>query len=129
MQEKSGQGVNCIEWGQNGEDIFCGFNLGRIVYFKVKFKGDTMNHIPLYPEQFGSSVVQLSYSESLLLVSTMDRTFLLDVSTNKLDQVSYIFESLCEIYGDLNLLGGKKRAQIWSVRWLFCGAWRVCVGS
>ena len=87
MQEKSGQGVHCIEWSQNGEDIYCGFSLGRIVHFNVKFKSDAMNHIPLYPEQYGSSVVQLSLSENLLLVSTLERTFLLDVITNKLDQV------------------------------------------
>lgn len=92
MQEKSGQCVNCIEWSQNGEDIFCGFSLGRIVHFNVKFKSDIMNHVPLYPEQYGSSVVQLSLNQSLLLVSTLDRTFLLDVSTNKLDQVRSTLE-------------------------------------
>ena len=46
-----------------------------------------MAHVPLYPEHYGSSVVQLSLHESLLLVSTLERTFCLDVSTNKLDQV------------------------------------------
>lgn len=90
--------MNCIEWSQNGEDIFCGFSSGRVVHFHVKFKSDVMKHIPLYPEQCGSEVVQLSISEGLLLVSTLDRTFLLDVNTNKLDQVKPNLQSISAYY-------------------------------
>lgn len=79
--------MNCIEWSQNGEDIFCAFSLGRLVQFNVKFKDGIMNHVQLYPDQYGSAVIQLSNSENLLLVSTVDRAFLLDISTNKLAQV------------------------------------------
>ncbi len=80
--------MNCIEWSQKGEDIYCGFSSGRIVHFNVKFKNDLMTHVPLNPEQYGSSVEQLSLTGNLLLISTIDRSFILDVSTNKLDQVS-----------------------------------------
>lgn len=80
--------MSCIEWSQDGADIFCGFDLGRLVQFNVRFKDGVMKHIQLYPDNYGSAVVQLSVSENLLLVSTMDRAFLLDISTNKLIQVS-----------------------------------------
>ena len=55
--------------------------------FNVRFKEGIMNHVQLYPENYGSTVVQLSISKSLLLVSTLDRAFVLDISTNKLIQV------------------------------------------
>ena len=55
--------------------------------FNVKFKDGIMNHVQLYPDQYGSAVIQLSSSENLLLVSTVDRAFLLDIRTNKLTQV------------------------------------------
>lgn len=87
VQERSGQGVSCIEWSQNGEDIFCGFSLGRLVLFNVRFQDGIMNHVQLHPENYGTAVVQLSVSENLLLVSTLDRSFLLEISTNKLVQV------------------------------------------
>lgn len=87
MQEKSGQQVTCIEWSQNGDNIFCGFKMGRLVQFSVKFKDGVMKHLPLYPDQYGSCVIQLSVSGNLLLVSTLDRAFILDIVTNKLDQV------------------------------------------
>lgn len=87
VQEKSGQSVSCLEWSENGEDIFCGFDLGRLVQFSVKFNEGAMNRVPLDPENYGSSLVQLSVSENLLLVSTLDRAFLLDTNTHKLDQV------------------------------------------
>lgn len=53
----------------------------------MKFKDGIMKHVPLFPEQYGSSVLQLSIGKSLLLVSTLERAFILDISTNKLDQV------------------------------------------
>ena len=87
VQERSGQSVSCIEWNQNGDDIFCGFSLGRLVQFNVKFKDGTMNHVQLHPENYGSTVVQLAVSEHLLLVCTLDRGFLLDIISNKLIQV------------------------------------------
>ena len=76
-----------MEWNESGEDIFCGFNSGRLVQFNVRFKEGAMKHIQLNPENYGSAVVQLSASGSLLLVSTLDRAFLLDINTNKLVQV------------------------------------------
>lgn len=56
--------------------------------FNVKFKDDLMKHVQLYPDNYGSAIVQLSVSANSLLVSTMDRAFLLDINTNKLVQVS-----------------------------------------
>lgn len=90
--------MSCIEWSQNGADIFCGFDLGRLVQFNVKFKDGVMKHIQLYPDNYGSAVVQLSVSENLLLVSTLDRAFLLDISTNKLIQVSLYTIVKCVCY-------------------------------
>jgi len=46
-----------------------------------------MNHAPLLPEQYGSDIVQLSVHKTSLLVSTLERTFVLDTETNKLSQV------------------------------------------
>lgn len=87
MQEKSRQHVRCIEWNHNGEDIFCGFGSGRLVQFNVKYKDGLMNHVPLNPDQYGSSIVQLSASENLLLVSTLERAFIVDIVTHKFSQV------------------------------------------
>lgn len=86
-----------MEWSQNGEDIFCGFDMGRLVQFTVKFKEGIMKHVPLHPEQYGSSVVQLSVNKNLLLVSTLDRAFILDVDTNKLDQVRNDIIAKCSV--------------------------------
>lgn len=55
--------------------------------FNVRFKDGLLKHVQLCPDNYGSAVVQLSVSEGLLLVSTLDRAFLLDISTNKLIQV------------------------------------------
>ena len=89
MQEKNGHCVSSLEWSQNGEDIFCGFKSGRLVQFNVKFSEGIMKHVPLYPTQYDSAVVQLAASNDLLLVSTLDRAFLLDTFTHKLNQVSF----------------------------------------
>ncbi len=90
MLEKSGQGISCLEWSRNGQDVFCGFNSGRLVQFNVQFSEGIMKQMPLSPEQYESSIVQLSATDSQLLVSTLNRAFILDVNTYKVDQVNII---------------------------------------
>lgn len=79
--------MTSLEWSPSGDDVYCGFSSGRLVQFNVKFSERVMNHVLLYPEQYGSAVVQLSSVKNCLLVSTMDRAFVVDTDTHKLNQV------------------------------------------
>ena len=76
-----------LEWGPNGDDVFCGFSTGRLVQFSVKFSERVMIHVPLFPDQYGSDIVQLSVHKNSLLVSTLERAFVLDTETSRLSQV------------------------------------------
>jgi hypothetical protein len=110
-----------VEWSQNGGDIFCGFELGRLVQFNVRFKDGVMKHVPLYPDNYDSGVVQLSSSGSMLLVSTIDRAFLLDIGTNKLVQVRMCIVRMCGVcYVLLSVIGWKEGAEVWNIWWLLC---------
>ena len=86
VQEKGHTSVSALEWGTNGDDLYCGFASGRLIQFRLRFVDGDMSHVPL-PENFGSHVIQLSSSVDTLLISTMERALVLDTKTHKLDQV------------------------------------------
>ena len=92
-----------------------------------------MNHVPLFPEQYGSNIVQLSVYKTSLLVSTLERTFVLDTETNKLSQVSVVMgESAAVGMVDMGVaMGGYRcshgRIWVWLLGGYGCGCGRIWV--
>ena len=84
LQEKVKQGVRALEW--NGDELFCGFELGRVIRMKINIYDWTMSPLT-FPDSYGSGVTQLSCKGNSLLVSTVERTWMVDTDTHKLEQV------------------------------------------
>ncbi len=76
--------MRALEW--NGDELFCGFDLGRVIRIKINIRDGTMSSLAL-PESYGSAVTQLSCKGNTLLVSTVERTWMVNTETYKLEQV------------------------------------------
>lgn len=85
LQEKSKQAVRALEW--RGDELFCGFGMGRVICMRLSIHDGTMSPLT-FPESYGSAVTQLSCRGNSLLVSTQERTWVVDTETHKLEQVS-----------------------------------------
>ena len=98
LKEKVKQGVRALEW--NGDELFCGFELGRVIRMKINIYDGTMSTLT-FPESYGSRVTQLSCKGNSLLVSTVERTWMVDTETHKLEQVSifYMASSVFKAWG------------------------------
>ncbi len=90
LQEKEKQAVRSLEW--NGDELFCGFELGRVIRLKINIRDGTLLSLAL-PESYGSAITQLSCKGDTLLVSTIERTWVVNTETLKLEQVSVAFIS------------------------------------
>jgi len=84
FQEKSKKSVGALEW--RGDDIFCGFEHGRVIRRRLNVYDGTMASVA-FPENFGSQVIQLSSKGNSLLVGTVERTWIMNIDTHKLEQV------------------------------------------
>ena len=85
-QEKGRTPISCLEWSPAGDNLYIGLPTGRVIQFHLQYPDGGFSPVQL-PENYGSSVIQLSASSQALLVSTEQRALLVDVKTHKLDQV------------------------------------------
>ena len=92
IQEKGKQAVRALEW--KGDHLFCGFDMGRVVQIKINIHEGTLSPLT-FPGNYGSTVTQLSCKGNTLLVSTVERTWVVNTETHKLEQVSQGFLLTC----------------------------------
>ena len=86
VQEKNHAPATSLEWSPGGDHLYIGFTTGRVIQFHLQYPDGAFSPVPL-PENYGSRIVQLSASNQALLVSTEERTLLVDIKSHKLDQV------------------------------------------
>ncbi|XP_057323159.1 WD repeat-containing protein CG11141 [Microplitis mediator] len=78
--------VSSVEWSKNGMKLFSGDQDGLVVLTEIDFYMHLSKSSELLNEKY--AVVQLSYQQGLLLVSTLFRTILVDRNHNsKVSQV------------------------------------------
>ncbi|XP_034939342.1 WD repeat-containing protein CG11141 isoform X2 [Chelonus insularis] len=78
--------VTSVEWSKNGMKLFSGDQDGLVVLTEIDFYMHLSKSSELLNEKY--AVVQLSYQQGLLLVSTLFRTILVDRNqNNKVSQV------------------------------------------
>ncbi len=71
--------VTALTWARNGMRLFSGDDKGQVLLTELDFVSHTTTSGFLLRSDPPSSVVQLSYQRRLLLVSTMDESFLVKV--------------------------------------------------
>ncbi|KAK6623332.1 hypothetical protein RUM43_009184 [Polyplax serrata] len=78
--------ITCIEWSQNGMKLFSGDKNGVVVFTEIDFSLHVSKSLELINEQF--EIVQLSYCQQILLISTVYRSITCDGTNNwKVQQV------------------------------------------
>ncbi|XP_012272328.1 WD repeat-containing protein CG11141 [Orussus abietinus] len=78
--------VTCVEWSKNGMKLFSGDQDGLVVITEIDFYMHLSKSTELLNEKY--SVVQLSYHQGSLLVSTIFRTIVVNINQNgKVSQV------------------------------------------
>ncbi|XP_011497895.1 PREDICTED: WD repeat-containing protein CG11141 [Ceratosolen solmsi marchali] len=78
--------VTSVQWSKNGMKLFSGDENGLVVLTKIDFHMHLSKSTEFLNETY--SVVQLSYQNGLLLISTLFRTIIVDINhDNKITQV------------------------------------------
>ncbi|XP_062863100.1 tectonin beta-propeller repeat-containing protein 2 [Trichomycterus rosablanca] len=77
--------VTALAWSANGMKLFSGDDKGRVVYSAVDLDQGVCNPVLLLEEP--SAIVQLEYSQKVLLVSTTQRSLLFNTQEQSLQQL------------------------------------------
>ncbi|KAM0729678.1 WD repeat-containing protein [Formica fusca] len=97
--------VTAVEWSKNGMKLFSGDKDGLVVLTEIDFYMHLSKSSKLLNEKY--SVVQLSYQQGLLLVSTILRTIL--VNRNENGKVTQVGQKERKILGKLGAVFGSRQ--------------------
>ncbi|XP_015517957.2 WD repeat-containing protein CG11141 isoform X1 [Neodiprion pinetum] len=98
--------VTTVEWSKNGMKLFSGDQDGLVVITEIDFYMHLSKSSELLNEKY--PVVQLSYQQGLLLVSTVFRTIL--VNRNQNDKVSQVGQKERKMLGKLGACFGPRQS-------------------
>ncbi|KAK0077997.1 hypothetical protein PV325_003188 [Microctonus aethiopoides] len=100
--------VTAVEWSKNGMKLFSGDQEGLVVLTEIDFYMHLSKSSELLNEKY--AVVQLSYQQGLLLISTLFRTILVDKNQN--NKVSQVGQKERKSLGKLGAVFGKRQIPI-----------------
>ncbi|KAG8040699.1 hypothetical protein G9C98_002695 [Cotesia typhae] len=100
--------VSAVEWSKNGMKLFSGDQDGLVVLTEIDFYMHLSKSSELLNEKY--AVVQLSYQQGLLLVSTLFRTILVDRNHNS--KVSQVGQKERKTLGKLGAVFGTRQTPI-----------------
>ncbi|XP_051156638.1 WD repeat-containing protein CG11141 [Leptopilina boulardi] len=96
--------VTAVDWSKNGMKLFSGDQDGLVVFTEIDFYMHLSKSSELLNEKY--SIVQLSYQQGLLLVSTLFRTIL--VNLNEKGKVMQVGQKERKILGKLGAVFGNR---------------------
>ncbi|XP_015125096.1 WD repeat-containing protein CG11141 [Diachasma alloeum] len=100
--------VSSVEWSKNGMKLFSGDQDGLVVLTEIDFYMHLSKSSELLNEKY--AVVQLSYQQGLLLVSTLFRTIL--VNSNQERKVSQVGQKERKSLGKLGAVFATRQAHV-----------------
>ncbi|XP_066594452.1 WD repeat-containing protein CG11141 [Prorops nasuta] len=100
--------VTTVEWSKNGMKLFSGDQDGLVVLTEIDFYMHLSKSSELMNEKY--SVVQLSYQQGLLLVSTTLRTIL--VNRNENGKVTQVGQKERKVLGKLGAVFGTRHSYV-----------------
>ncbi|XP_043484940.1 WD repeat-containing protein CG11141 isoform X2 [Leptopilina heterotoma] len=100
--------VTAVDWSKNGMKLFSGDQDGLVVFTEIDFYMHLSKSSELLNEKY--SIVQLSYQQGLLLVSTLFRTIL--VNLNDKGKVMQVGQKERKILGKLGAVFGNRISHV-----------------
>lgn len=108
--------IKALAWSKNGMRLFSGDENGQVSLTEIDFVARTTSSIPLCKEGF--RITQLSYSKPYLMVSTTERSVVIDTSKSDLEPL-VVGERLRKAfgpYGGIIWSGTSKSVNLMAVR-------------
>ncbi|TRY79613.1 hypothetical protein TCAL_12625 [Tigriopus californicus] len=88
--------IKALAWSKNGMKLFSGDDMGQVSLTEIDFVARTTSSIPLCKEGF--RITQLSYSKPYLMISTTERSVVIDTAKSDLEPL-VVGERLRKVYG------------------------------